>query len=225
QLEQEGVKATAIHGDKSQAERMAALEAFKNGSVDVLVATDVAARGLDIAELPCVINYDLPYNAEDYVHLIGRTGRAGASGDAISLCTDKDVRLLTDIEKLIRTKFNVEQLTGFVGGGHHARPRREEASYGSSPRREERAPGSSARGSSAGSSSGSSYAPGTSSAPRSGGRGSRPEKVDPWFLKPYEPEAPTVPVAGADNEEATAGGNGNGKQPKRAALLGGLTRR
>ncbi|MDB5797345.1 MAG: ATP-dependent helicase, partial [Paucimonas sp.] len=133
QLEQEGVKATAIHGDKSQAERMAALEAFKNGSVDVLVATDVAARGLDIAELPCVINYDLPYNAEDYVHRIGRTGRAGASGDANSLCTDKDVRLLTDIEKLILTKFNVEQLTGFVGGGHHARPRREEASYGSSP--------------------------------------------------------------------------------------------
>ncbi|HEX8885830.1 MAG TPA: DEAD/DEAH box helicase, partial [Noviherbaspirillum sp.] len=84
-LEQEGVKASAIHGDKTQNERMAALEAFKNGGVDVLVATDVAARGLDISDLPCVINYDLPYNAEDYVHRIGRTGRAGASGDAISL--------------------------------------------------------------------------------------------------------------------------------------------
>ncbi|HCN87824.1 MAG TPA: DEAD/DEAH box helicase, partial [Oxalobacteraceae bacterium] len=72
QLEQEGVNASAIHGDKSQAERMAALEAFKSGTIDVLVATDVAARGLDIAELPCVINFDLPYNAEDYVHRIGR---------------------------------------------------------------------------------------------------------------------------------------------------------
>jgi superfamily II DNA/RNA helicase len=79
-----GVKASAIHGDKSQGERMAALDAFKNGSVEVLVATDVAARGLDIAELPCVINYDLPYNAEDYVHRIGRTGRAGRTGQAVT---------------------------------------------------------------------------------------------------------------------------------------------
>ena len=94
QLEQEGVKATAIHGDRTQGERMAALDAFKNGTVDVLVATDVAARGLDIAEMPCVINYDLPFSAEDYVHRIGRTGRAGASGDAISLYSDKDERLL-----------------------------------------------------------------------------------------------------------------------------------
>ncbi len=114
QLEQEGVKASAIHGDKSQAERMAALEAFKNGTIDVLVATDVAARGLDIAELPCVINFDLPYNAEDYVHRIGRTGRAGASGDAISLYSDKDERLLVDIEKMIKHKFVPAQLAGFV---------------------------------------------------------------------------------------------------------------
>jgi ATP-dependent RNA helicase RhlE len=78
ELEKGGVKASAIHGDKTQSERMAALEAFKSGEVDVLVATDVAARGLDISDLPCVINYDLPYNAEDYVHRIGRTGRAGA---------------------------------------------------------------------------------------------------------------------------------------------------
>ncbi|WP_428245749.1 helicase-related protein, partial [Enterococcus gallinarum] len=89
----------------TQSERMAALESFKQGQIEVLVATDVAARGLDIAELPCVINYDLPYNAEDYVHRIGRTGRAGASGDAISLFCDKDERLLVDIEKLIKKKF------------------------------------------------------------------------------------------------------------------------
>src|SRR6476469_1695792 len=84
-LEQEGVKASAIHGDKTQNERMAALEAFKQGTIEVLVATDVAARGLDISDLPCVINFDLPYNAEDYVHRIGRTGRAGATGDALSV--------------------------------------------------------------------------------------------------------------------------------------------
>jgi len=115
ELERHGIKAAPIHGDKTQNERMAALEAFKNGSVDVLVATDVAARGLDIAELPCVINYDLPYNAEDYVHRIGRTGRAGASGDALSLYSDKDSRLLADIEKLIKQKLVPVSIEGFSG--------------------------------------------------------------------------------------------------------------
>ncbi|KAG0936425.1 hypothetical protein G6F31_015746 [Rhizopus arrhizus] len=85
ELERDGVKAESIHGDKTQADRMKALEAFKAGELEVLVATDVAARGLDVAGVPCVINYDLPYNAEDYVHRIGRTGRAGASGEAIAL--------------------------------------------------------------------------------------------------------------------------------------------
>lgn len=114
-LVKSGVKASAIHGDKSQPERMAVLEAFKRGEVEVLVATDVAARGLDIAELPCVINFDLPYNAEDYIHRIGRTGRAGAKGDAISLCSDKDERLLADIEKLIGERKIVRlHLAGFV---------------------------------------------------------------------------------------------------------------
>lgn len=113
-LENDGVKAAAIHGDKSQGERMAALEAFKQGQIEVLVATDVAARGLDISDLPCVINIDLPYNAEDYVHRIGRTGRAGASGDAISLFSDKDERLLADIEKLIRIRFDRVELNGFA---------------------------------------------------------------------------------------------------------------
>ena len=77
--------ASAIHGDKTQIERMQALDAFKRGEIEALVATDVAARGLDIAELPAVINFDLPFSAEDYVHRIGRTGRAGATGDALSL--------------------------------------------------------------------------------------------------------------------------------------------
>ena len=101
QLERDGVKAESIHGDKTQADRMKALEAFKAGDLEVLVATD-AARGLDVAGVPCVINYDLPYNAEDYVHRIGRTGRAGASGEAIALFTAEEERFLLDIEKLIK---------------------------------------------------------------------------------------------------------------------------
>lgn len=122
-LEKQGIKSAAIHGDKMQTERIAALEAFKQGQVEVLVATDVAARGLDIAELPCVINVDLPYNAEDYVHRIGRTGRAGASGDAISLFCAKDERLLVDIEKLIKRKLPRNKLEGFIPGGSRPQPR------------------------------------------------------------------------------------------------------
>ena len=102
QLELDGVRAESIHGDKSQADRMKALEAFKAGELEVLVATDVAARGLDVAGVPCVINYDLPHSAEDYVHRIGRTGRAGASGEAISLFSPSEEKYLIDIEKLIK---------------------------------------------------------------------------------------------------------------------------
>ncbi|CAM3913263.1 DEAD/DEAH box helicase [Bordetella tumulicola] len=102
ELERDGVRAESIHGDKSQADRMKALEAFKAGELEVLVATDVAARGLDVAGVPCVINYDLPHNAEDYVHRIGRTGRAGASGEAIALFTADETRYLQDIEKLTK---------------------------------------------------------------------------------------------------------------------------
>jgi superfamily II DNA/RNA helicase len=101
-LEREGISATAIHGDRSQAERLKALEDFKAGQIKALVATDVAARGLDIADMPCVINYDVPNNAEDYVHRIGRTGRAGASGIAITLMAPDEERALVDIEKLIK---------------------------------------------------------------------------------------------------------------------------
>jgi len=102
QLMQDGVKAESIHGDKNQADRMKALDAFKAGELEVLVATDVAARGLDVAGVPCVINYDLPFHAEDYVHRIGRTGRAGASGEAISLFAPEEERFLLEVEKLIK---------------------------------------------------------------------------------------------------------------------------
>ncbi len=102
QLQREGVAADAIHGDKSQLERMQALEAFKQGKVTVLIATDVAARGLDIDHLPMVINYEIPHAPEDYVHRIGRTGRAGASGTAISLVSPDEEKYLQEIEKLIK---------------------------------------------------------------------------------------------------------------------------
>ena len=102
QLQREGLAADAIHGDKSQRERMEALEAFKQGKVAALVATDVAARGLDIDQLPMVINFELPSAPEDYVHRIGRTGRAGASGTAISLVAPEEEKYLKEIEKLIK---------------------------------------------------------------------------------------------------------------------------
>jgi len=100
-LARQGIAADAIHGDKSQAQRTEALENFKSGKIRVLVATDVAARGLDIDDLPHVINYELPHTAEDYVHRIGRTGRAGKQGMAISLFAPEETPRLHDIEKLI----------------------------------------------------------------------------------------------------------------------------
>ncbi len=109
-LEREGLKTTALHGDKSQDERLKALDAFKKGEVDLLVCTDVAARGLDIKDVPAVFNFDVPFNAEDYVHRIGRTGRAGASGLAVSFVASSDQRLVADIEKLIKTKIEIEAL-------------------------------------------------------------------------------------------------------------------
>ncbi len=199
-LEQAGIKASAIHGDKTQQERIAALDAFKNGDIDVLVATDVAARGLDITDLPCVINYDLPYNAEDYVHRIGRTGRAGATGDALSVYSDKDERLLADIEKLIKQTITRGELTGFMpsrGGERGERPveRRGGRRETDSPR------------------------PERTERPDRGPRGygaPRREKIDPWFLKPYEPAA-------APRKEAPPAPAASGKpKPKLAALLGGL---
>jgi superfamily II DNA/RNA helicase len=110
QLQKAGVNADAIHGDKTQDERMKALEGFKKGEIEVLVATDVAARGLDIVELPAVINYDVPFNAEDYVHRIGRTGRAGSSGLAIMLMTGADERGVRAIEQLTKQKFEIQNV-------------------------------------------------------------------------------------------------------------------
>jgi len=236
-LEKRGIKASAIHGDKTQQERMAALDAFKNGEVEVLVATDVAARGLDISDLPAVINYDLPYNAEDYVHRIGRTGRAGASGDALSVYSDKDERLLVDIEKLIKQTITRGTLDGFVapavsrgreGAGSRdagrefgARPASRDigrdasrefvrdGSRDAAPRDAERGPG---RGPNRDAEAGR----GAPRTPRTGpGPGSRRERVDPWFLKPYEPTSSPRKENEAHNAPAKPG------KQKLAFLLGG----
>jgi len=116
ELNKAGIHADAIHGDKTQQERIKALDAFKAGTIRVLVATDVAARGLDIEALPFVVNYDLPHNAEDYVHRIGRTGRAGAFGEAISLVSESETRYLKDIEKLIGSVIEPTIVPGFEPG-------------------------------------------------------------------------------------------------------------
>jgi ATP-dependent RNA helicase RhlE len=113
-LVKEGISAAAIHGNKSQAARTRALAAFKAGEVRALIATDIAARGIDIDQLPQVVNFELPNVAEDYVHRIGRTGRAGASGSALSLVDDEELGYLRDIEKLIKRSLVRVEVEGFV---------------------------------------------------------------------------------------------------------------
>ncbi len=138
QLEMDGIKANAIHGNKSQGQRVRALDDFKEGRVAVLVATEVASRGIDIDGLPHVVNFELPMVAQDYVHRIGRTGRAGMEGDAVSLvCIDENT-LLLDIETMLRQRITREVIPGFevdrsipreairqrsVGGGRQGTPR------------------------------------------------------------------------------------------------------
>jgi ATP-dependent RNA helicase RhlE len=113
QLQQDGISATAIHGNKSQGARTRALAEFKSGKARVLVATDIAARGLDIDGLPHVVNYELPHVPEDYVHRIGRTARAGRDGQAISLVCVDEHKLLKDIERLLKTDIRKEVVAGY----------------------------------------------------------------------------------------------------------------
>ena len=201
QLERDGLNASAIHGDKSQQERLATLEGFKKGEVSVLVATDVAARGLDIAELPAVINYDLPYSPEDYVHRIGRTGRAGASGLALSLMTGNDERLHQDIEKLLKRKLEVRtlEIDRPVSDPGRGERRHDDDDRPVRRGREDRVARSGDR------------------------RSSQPASVpvDPFFLKPYEPAAPIEGEVAA--AAATTPATRVPLRPARrvAALLGG----
>jgi ATP-dependent RNA helicase RhlE len=112
-LTTDGLNAAAIHGNKSQAARTRALADFKAGKVRVLVATDIAARGLDINRLPHVVNYELPNVPEDYVHRIGRTARAGQEGHAVSLVCVDERQLLRNIERLLKSNINVEVIPGY----------------------------------------------------------------------------------------------------------------
>jgi ATP-dependent RNA helicase RhlE len=126
QLERDGIESDAIHGNKSQGARTRALKRFKDNELQVLVATDIAARGIDIDALPHVVNYDLPHVAEDYVHRIGRTGRAGASGEAVSLVSGEDRSLLTAIERLINRRIEQKIVPGFEPGTQSQTPAQRE---------------------------------------------------------------------------------------------------
>ena len=177
-LERDGIKAGAIHGDKSQGERTLTLDAFKSGAIEALVATDVAARGLDIPDMPCVINHELPYNAEDFIHRIGRTGRAGSKGDAIALVDDSEKRLLDDIEKLMKRKLDIKPLP--EGTPSYAKP-------------------SSSSAASA-------------------------KMADPFFYKPYEPSATSLPAGDILKPEEKKVGIVAAK-PAVGALLGGFKKK
>jgi len=195
QLRREHIHADAIHGDKSQAERLEALEGFKAGRTAVLVATDVASRGLDIEGLPQVINFDIPHSPEDYVHRIGRTGRAGMAGEAISLVAPEDRDSLAAIEKLIGRSIERVLVAGFEpNAGAMA------AVMGRSGRGEARGRGGEGRGRGVGR---------RQSTPRPA------EAADPIFSKPYEPDA----THSAAPPQAAAA---PGRRPKQVAvLLGG----
>nr|AAD02177.1 RNA helicase [Trichormus variabilis] len=145
QLGHERIQALAIHGNKSQSARTHALAKFKNGSLQVLVATDIAARGLDISELPYVVNFDLPYVPEDYVHRIGRTGRAGASGEAVSLVSADEYHLLADIEKLIEKRLPFELVAG-IGANSQAKPEPTQDERKQKPKDSQHQPRSAAQG-------------------------------------------------------------------------------
>ncbi len=177
-LERDGYRSNALHGDKSQDERLKALEAFKAGEVDLLVCTDVAARGLDIKDVPAVFNFDIPFNAEDYVHRIGRTGRAGALGRSISFVSASDQRLVGDIEKLLKTKIALETV-------EVPQERRRESRESREPRQDSRYESKSEH-----SDSGRRRETGYSPAPRAA--------HDPFFDKPYEATSRTQATSAAN---------------------------
>lgn len=193
-LAKHGISADAIHGDKTQLERIKALDAFKAGTVTALIATDVAARGLDINELPTVINYEIPSAPEDYVHRIGRTGRAGALGVAISFVSPEEDKYLVEIEKLIKRKITKEVLE--IAPTNSAKPQATERqkSANSQPRSSQTSPTNAST------------------------QYKRPQtkKHDPWFDKPYESNQVSTKTK-AQLQSITR----NKKSPV-AALLGGL---
>ncbi|QAZ41486.1 ATP-dependent RNA helicase [Methylibium sp. Pch-M] len=209
-FERDGLRTQALHGDKSQDERLKALAAFKAGEVDLLVATDVAARGLDIADLPAVFNFDVPFNAEDYVHRIGRTGRAGASGLAITLVSRDDARLVSDIEKLIKKKLDIEALELEDDRPRRA-PRRDDGERDGMRREDD---GRRISAAAAGDRPAPARRPTPPAAPS-----------DPFFSQPYEAQAGIEPVWEKSAAQASTPSSGLSryiKAKKRvASLLGG----
>jgi superfamily II DNA/RNA helicase len=196
-LERDGIKSGAIHGDKSQGERTLTLDAFKSGAIEALVATDVAARGLDIPAMPCVINHELPFNAEDFIHRIGRTGRAGSTGDAIALVDESEKRLLDDIEKLMKRKLEIMPLPNIdIPGGNESDDRPRHRSTRETGQR---------------SYSGPARAP----AP----------PADPFFSTPYESSKMTNKVENADVQPEVKKVGIVPAKPVVGALLGGLKKR
>ena len=179
-LVKDGVPAAAIHGNKSQSARTKALAGFKDGSVEVLVATDIAARGLDIEQLPQVVNFELPNVPEDYVHRIGRTGRAGATGSAVSLVDAEETKLLADIEKLIKRKIDREPLPAFVvtAPGREERAPRPPRSHERGPRANREGGGRSQAGRSAAGKTGA-PSPGSGRKREDVRRATRPAKERP----------------------------------------------
>ena len=195
-LEREGLAADAIHGDKTQQERIKALDGFKAGTITALVATDVAARGLDISELPMVINYEIPSAPEDYVHRIGRTGRAGASGIAISFVSPEEEKYMVEIEKLIKRQITRETVA-IEKSSTRARTSSSSSSSTSKPSAHKSASASSNQDATA-----------TKRTPF------KKKNSDPWFDKPYE-------AVVAAHQQVTVRSSTTRKAPV-AALLGGL---
>ena len=210
QLERDGLATSAIHGDKTQAARLEALAKFKDGKLQVLVATDVAARGLDIEDMPLVVNFELPHVPEDYIHRIGRTGRAGATGEAISLVAHEEEKYLAEIEKLLKKKVAIGGLDGFDIGAATSEARERPA-----------------RGGTAHASRGAPH--GSRSAPQATGRGTRSmqraqhapapapvrdrrvEREAAYAKNPDQPivrrvnSEPSVPFANSAHDAATTG--------------------
>jgi ATP-dependent RNA helicase RhlE len=199
QLRKDRIHADAIHGDKTQAERELALADFKSGKISVLVATDVASRGLDIEGLPQVINFDVPHSPEDYVHRIGRTGRAGLTGEAISLVAPQDHDAIAAIERLIKKRIERVLVPSFEGSGESVA-----ALMGDAPRR------------------------GRENGRERGRDRGRPQHAsaskkpsDPIFSAPYEPGGASKPEPAKSEPQQPSSKR---RQPQVAALLGGLKR-
>jgi ATP-dependent RNA helicase RhlE len=204
ELVRDGINATAIHSDRTQAEREQALADFKEGRATALVATDIAARGIDIAELPYVINYELPHTPEDYVHRIGRTGRAGMPGEAISLMCKDEEKMLVEIEKLLKRSIPRQPAEGFDTAGVERGGERPQRS------REGRDGGSRDRSA-------------RDNRERRPAHGASPRKtVDASgfdFSKPYEPSA----AATAAQPPAPSPLRSHARRPTAALLGGGLS--